>query len=61
VVSKMGGRLIATSMARFCARVHILSLSRRSYPSLSAGPLFSLFCMSQACWNIILPGRNVRL
>jgi len=45
----MGGRLIATSMARFCARVHILSLSRRSYPSLSAGPLFSRFCMSQAC------------
>lgn len=30
-----GGRLIATSVARFCARVHISSLSRRSSLSLS--------------------------
>lgn len=57
-----GVRLIATSVARFCARVHILSLSGRSYPSHSASPFhFSLFCMSLACWNIILAGRNVRL
>lgn len=67
-------------MARFCAWVHILQLSRRwprwrnravsrETETKTQGQReregdscsFHSFCMSVACWNIILAGRNVRL
>lgn len=61
-------------MARFCAWVHILQLSRRwtrwlnEAEALRSAILFFYFKMfffflhvSAKCWNIILAGKNVRL